>query len=255
MMKTVVILPTYNEADNLSPLVEAIFRHLPDAAICVVDDHSPDGTGRIADQLANRHPGRIRVLHRHQKQGLGMAYRHAFEELLKTDVSRVIQMDADFSHPPEVLPKLAAALDSHDFVLGSRYVPGGGVRGWSLFRRWVSVAGNHYARWMLKLPIRDLTGGFKAFNRRVLEYLATCPVDSVGYNFQIETTARSIARGFSCVEIPFYFEERKTGVSKMSKGIIWEASVKTFRLRRSLKKENHNRWGSEITPNRVSRPI
>ncbi len=232
MVKTIVILPTYNEAENICPMVEAIFAQIPSTQILIVDDNSPDGTGKIADNLAKNKPEQVFVLHRPKKEGLGKAYLEAFHQVLKMNVDQIIQMDTDFSHPPSLLPKLLEALRQYDFVLGCRYIKGGGTQNWSFKRRLLSRMGNLYAKTVLNLPIHDLTGGFKAFNRRVIEHLVTCPIDSQGYNFQIETTARALAAGFKCVEIPFVFIERENGTSKMSRGVVWEAVVKTFRLRK-----------------------
>ncbi len=234
-MRTLVVLPTYNEAENLKPMVEAIFAQIPTSHILVVDDRSPDGTGEIADQLARDFPKKVYVLHRPAKDGLGKAYQAAFAQALKMGFEQIMQMDVDFSHPVSLLPKMIQQLDNHDFVLGSRYVPGGGTKNWSFKRKFISRMGNLYAKKILKLPIQDLTGGFKAFNRRVLEYLLQFPIESHGYNFQIEMTARALAAGFTCIEVPFLFTERRQGKSKMTKGIIFEAFWKIFRLRRILK--------------------
>lgn len=235
MSNPLVILPTYNEAENLEPLVEQIFLRLPQILVLVVDDGSPDGTGEIADKLAEKYPGRVQVLKRTKKEGLGKAYLEAFEFVLTLNVDQIVQMDADFSHPPSLLPKLLEALKEYDFVLGSRYTSGGSIENWNLSRRLLSKMGNIYAKTILHLPVRDLTGGFKAFNRSVLEFLVHYPITSHGYYFQIETTARAIAAGFSFTEIPFTFTERRKGVSKMSKGIVWEALIKTFQLRKIVK--------------------
>lgn len=231
---TIVIIPTYNEAKNITPLVAEVFRYLPKTKIMIVDDNSPDGTGKIVDQLAQQYDSQIFVFHRTKKEGLGRAYQFAFEEALNMDVDQIIQMDADFSHPPQVLPLFLERLKEYDFVLGSRYVKGGRTKNWSHTRHILSHLGNYYARFILGLPIHDLTGGFKAFNRRVIEYLIKQPLDSQGYSFQIETTAKALAKGFSCCEVPFTFTERVLGKSKISYSIIGEALIKTFQLRKSL---------------------
>ncbi len=233
-MKTTVILPIYNEAENIRPIIEAVLRHLPEAHLLIVDDNSPDGSGVIADSLARERGGPIEVLHRPEKEGLGKAYLAAFRHLLKGETTQMIQMDADFSHPPELLPRLVEGLDHADFVLASRYVAGGGTQNWNWRRRALSRLGNLYARRALRLGVRDLTGGYKAYNRRVVEFLAGLPLDAAGYYFQIETTARALSQGFTCREIPFLFTERREGQSKMSRRIIGEAFYKTLRLRRSL---------------------
>lgn len=231
---TIVIIPTYNEAKNITPLVAEVFQYLPKTKIMIVDDNSPDGTGEIADQLAQQYDSQIFVFHRTKKEGLGRAYQFAFEEALNMGIEQIIQMDADFSHPPQVLPLFLEKLKDYDFVLGSRYVSGGRTKNWSHTRRILSHLGNYYARFILGLPTKDLTGGFKAFNRPVIEYLMKQPLDSLGYSFQIETTAKALAKGFCCCEVPFTFTERATGKSKISYSIIGEALIKTFQLKKSL---------------------
>jgi dolichol-phosphate mannosyltransferase len=235
MSRVGVLIPTYNEAENLAPLVAEIRRSLPEAQVWILDDASPDGTGALADQLAWADPEGVRVLHRPAKEGLGKAYRDGFRAVLKTDLQRFVQMDADFSHPPEVLPRLVAALDRVDLALGSRYVPGGGTEGWSLLRREISRSGNRYARAVLGGPVKDLTGGFKAYRRCVLENYLTIPASSTGYGFQIEFTALALASGFTWEEVPFVFPDRKAGASKMSPGIAAEAFVNVLRLRKRLR--------------------
>lgn len=236
-LKSVVILPTYNESENLPKIVPAILATLPQTHILVVDDNSPDGTGKIADDLSQQFPNQIFVLHRQAKEGLGRAYLAAFRHVLDLGYEQIIQMDADFSHPIEVLPHLLKGLESYDFVVGSRYISGGGVANWSLLRRLISRGGNLYAKIVLGQPIQDLTGGFKAFHRRVLKFLTNTPIQSVGYHFQIETTTRALNEGFSCGEIPFVFQERAQGHSKMSKSIFFEALWQTLQLRQTLKQQ------------------
>lgn len=233
-MKALVVLPTYNEAENIGPMSEAILKVSPEIHLLVVDDNSPDGTGQIADQLALEHPGRLHVLHRKEKSGLGPAYLAGFHWALEAGYERVVQMDADFSHPVALIPQMLQALQESDFVMGSRYIKGGGIKNWGRVRRFISRGGNYYARFILRLGIKDLTGGFKAFNRRVLEYLLSCPIHSRGYHFQIEMTARAITKGFHCREIPFTFEERTAGQSKMDGGIFIEAMIQTLRLKWKL---------------------
>ena len=229
-----LILPTYNEAENIEALVEAATRHLASTGVAhtilVVDDNSPDGTGRIADGLAERR-AEVRVLHRARKQGLGRAYLAGFDMALANGADLVLEMDSDFSHDPADLPRLIAAAGAADLVLGSRYVPGGGVTNWGAVRRAVSWAGCAYARLVLGVPVRDLTGGFKCFNRRVLEALDLAQVHADGYGFQIELTYRAIQAGFTVTEVPILFRERRVGQSKMTARIALEAVWKVPALR------------------------
>ena len=231
MSRALVVLPTYNEAGNLERLVREVLEHQVD--VLVVDDNSPDGTGAIADGLA-RELDAVEVLHRPRKAGLGRAYVAAFEHALESGAELVIEMDADFSHDPADLPRLVAAADDADLVLGSRYVEGGGVVDWGLLRRMLSRGGSVYARAVLGVPVRDLTGGFRCFRREVLERIAPADVDANGYAFQIEVTYRAIRAGFRVVEIPIVFRDRALGRSKMTPGIAFEAvwRVLALRLRR-----------------------
>jgi dolichol-phosphate mannosyltransferase len=229
-----LILPTYNEADNLEPLVRAVLPQLDGTAlphtILVVDDGSPDGTGEIADRLAaDLSP--VRVLHRARKQGLGRAYLAGFELALDAGADLVMEMDADFSHDPRDVPRLIAAAGAADLVLGSRYVPGGGVENWGLRRRLLSRGGCAYARVLLGIPVRDLTGGFKCFNRRVLEAIDLADVRADGYAFQIELTYRAVRAGFRVAEVPILFRERRDGASKMTARVTLEAVWKVPALR------------------------
>jgi dolichol-phosphate mannosyltransferase len=229
-----LILPTYNEAENLEPLVQALLPRLEATGmshtILVVDDDSPDGTGREADRLAREIP-QLEVLHRAHKQGLGRAYLAGFEVALDGGAELVMEMDADFSHDPADVPRLIAAADAADLVLGSRYVPGGGVANWGVARRIVSRGGCAYARLVLGIPVRDLTGGFKCFHRRVLETLDLTGVHANGYGFQIELTYRAVLAGFTVTEVPIVFRERRRGVSKMTPRIALEAVWKVPALR------------------------
>ncbi len=233
--RALVILPTYNERENLEPLTSAIFREtepLPlDLSILVVDDSSPDGTGQLADLLAERDE-RISVLHRPRKAGLGRAYLAGFAWGLERGFDLLLEMDADFSHAPRYLPALLRASVEADLVLGSRYVPGGGVLNWGLGRRLLSRGGSLYARTLLGLPQHDLTGGFKVFRREALEALDLPSVRSEGYAFQIELTLRAYRRGLRIVEVPIVFEDRRVGQSKMSRGIVSEALWVVWKLRR-----------------------
>jgi dolichol-phosphate mannosyltransferase len=229
-----LILPTYNEADNLDALVRAVLSQLVGTGlrhtILVVDDSSPDGTGEIADRLASD-LAPVRVLHRARKQGLGRAYLEGFGLALDSGADLVIEMDADFSHDPADVPRLIAAAGAADLVLGSRYVTGGGVENWGLFRRLLSRGGCAYARLLLGIPVRDLTGGFKCFTRRVLEAIDLAEVHADGYAFQIELTYRAVRAGFRVAEVPILFRERREGASKMSARVTLEAVWKVPALR------------------------
>jgi dolichol-phosphate mannosyltransferase len=229
-----LILPTYNEAENLERIVRAALPRLAEGSaephVLVVDDGSPDGTGKIADRLAAELP-EVEVLHRGVKEGLGRAYIAGFRHALDRGAEQLIEMDADFSHDPADLPRLIAAADAADLVLGSRYVPGGGVENWGGLRRLVSRGGSWYARVLLGVPVRDLTGGFKCFNRRVLEAIDLNGVHANGYGFQIELTYRAIQAGFTVAEVPIRFRERREGQSKMTPRIALEAVWKVPALR------------------------
>ena len=223
-----VVLPTYNERENVPLIVPAILAASPLVDVLVVDDNSPDGTGKLADDLAAHDP-RVRVLHRERKEGLGRAYLAGFAEALRAGYGRIVEMDADFSHDPSRLPALLAT--DADVVLGSRYVPGGGTVNWGTGRRMLSRGGSLYARAILGVSVRDLTGGFKCFRRKVLEDLDLPSVRSSGYAFQIELTWRAIRRGFKVVEVPILFTDRRVGKSKMSRSIVAEALWMVWKLR------------------------
>jgi dolichol-phosphate mannosyltransferase len=225
-----VCLPTYDEAENLRPIVEAILAATPDVDVLVVDDNSPDGTGRLADEIAAREP-RVQVLHRAGKEGLGKAYLAGFAWALGRGYSLVLEMDADFSHDPRYLPALLEKARQADLVLGSRNVPGGGTVNWSLARRLLSRGGSLYARLILGLPVRDLTGGFKCFHREVLEAIDLPTVECSGYAFQIELTFRAFRKGFRIAEVPIVFVDRRVGQSKMSQRIVLEAVRKVWSIR------------------------
>jgi dolichol-phosphate mannosyltransferase len=232
-----VVIPTYNEAVNVERIVRAtdaeLERIVPgDHRILVVDDNSPDGTGAIADALAAELPT-LEVLHRAVKGGLGHAYRAGFTHALASGAERVIEMDADFSHDPRYLPGLVEASSGADLVLGSRYVPGGGVRDWGLVRRLVSRGGGLYARAILGVDVHDLTGGFKCIRREVLEAIDLDSVRADGYVFQIEVTYRALIAGFTVTEVPIVFQDRQAGTSKMSPRIALEAMWLVPQLRRS----------------------
>ncbi len=234
-----LILPTYNEAENLEGIVRAVLPWLERAAgedgfrILVVDDNSPDGTGRIADLLCEE-VDCLRVLHRPAKQGLGPAYVAGFRYALDQGAVDVIEMDADFSHDPAYLPGLiGTARDGADLVLGSRYIEGGGVENWHWLRKLISRGGCWYARLILRVDVRDLTGGFKCFRAEALQAIDFETVGASGYAFQIEMTYRALRRGLRVVEIPIVFKERREGRSKMSRAVAWEAVKLVPRIRRS----------------------
>jgi dolichol-phosphate mannosyltransferase len=229
--RAVVCLPTYNEAENVGPIVEAILAAAP-VDVLVIDDGSPDGTGRLADAIAAREP-RVQVLHRAAKEGLGKAYLAGFAWALGRGYDLVLEMDADFSHDPRYLPTLLDRAGEADLVLGSRNVPGGGTVNWGAVRKLVSRGGSLYARAILGIPVRDLTGGFKCFRRRVLESIDLGTVECSGYAFQIELTYRAIRKGFRVVEVPIVFVDRRVGHSKMSKRIVLEALRKVWSIRSS----------------------
>ncbi len=231
-----VVLPTYNEIENLPAIAPAILERLPGATLLVVDDSSPDGTGDLADRMAFD-TTRIRVLHRPGKEGLGKAYVDGFKQALSNGAGRVVQMDADWSHDPAYLPTLVGRLEGSgetggaDLVIGSRYVKGGGVRNWGLLRRFVSLGGSMFARTVLRLSTRDLTGGFKAWRQQTLASLPWDHLHSGGYVFQIETTFLASRNGARVAEVPIVFVDRTLGASKMSRRIIVEALAVVLQLR------------------------
>ncbi len=231
MPRVLVVTPTYNERDNLERFVAAVHASVPDAHVLVVDDASPDGTGKIADRLAGR-DDRVRVLHRSGKLGIGSAYLEGFRQGLRDGYDVLVQMDTDLSHDPRYLPDLLGAIDrGSDLVLGSRNIPGGGVEGWGPGRHFLSKGGSLYSRSILGLPIRDLTSGFKAWRREVLEAIELGAVRSEGYSFQIEMTWRAVGRGFEVSEVPIVFVDRRAGKSKMSRQIFLEAVLMVWKLR------------------------
>jgi dolichol-phosphate mannosyltransferase len=226
-----VCLPTYNERENLEPMLRALEGVLgPDDRVLVIDDDSPDGTGELADRLAAE-LGFVDVLHRPEKEGLGPAYLAGFRLALDAGAELIVEIDCDFSHDPLDLPRLLTAADEADVVLGSRYVSGGGIENWGLLRRAISAGGSLYARLLLGVPVRDLTGGFKVFRRAVLEAIPLDRVRSRGYAFQIELTYRALRRGFRVEEVPIRFADRAVGGSKMSRAIVLEAIWKVPLLR------------------------
>jgi dolichol-phosphate mannosyltransferase len=230
-MRTVICLPTYDEHENLEPMVRALGGlGLEGLEVLVIDDASPDGTGEIADRLSTELPW-VHVMHRERKDGLGPAYLAGFRRALELGADLVFELDCDFSHDPADVPRLVAAADEADLVLGSRYVPGGGTRNWGLLRRLISRGGSLYAQALLQLGIRDLTGGFKCYRRVVLETIDLDDISSLGYAFQIETTYRALRAGFRVIEVPITFADREVGGSKMSKAIVLEAVWKVPLLR------------------------
>jgi len=224
-----VCLPTYNERENLEKMIRSL--EPLGVSVLVIDDNSPDGTGEIADRLAGE-LANVSVLHRERKEGLGPAYLAGFHRALADGAELVLEMDCDFSHDPKDVPRLIEACEGGaDLVLGSRYVPGGGTANWGLVRRIISWGGSFYARVILGVRIRDLTGGFKCYRRRVLESLDLDAVHSKGYAFQIETTYRTLRQGFRVVEVPIRFADRTEGTSKMSRAIVLEAVTRVPALR------------------------
>ncbi|MBV9169584.1 MAG: polyprenol monophosphomannose synthase [Chloroflexi bacterium] len=232
MPGSLVVLPTYNERENIEAIVSAVLSQGDDFDVLVVDDNSPDGTGQIADQLAATRPDRVHVMHRAGKLGLGTAYIEGFSWALADDYDYVFEMDCDFSHDPADLPRLRAAVQNGaDVAVGSRWVPGGGTRNWSFLRTFISRGGSIYARVILGVPINDLTSGFKCFSRRVLERLDLRSVRSNGYAFQVEMNYRCFQRGFLTTEVPITFVDRRVGKSKMGGNIVTEAMLVVLSLR------------------------
>ncbi|MEV5595199.1 polyprenol monophosphomannose synthase [Streptomyces sp. NPDC052496] len=219
---TLVIIPTYNEAENIKPIVSRVRTSVPEAHILVADDNSPDGTGKIADELAAA-DDHVQVLHRKGKEGLGAAYLAGFRWGIEHGFGVLVEMDADGSHRPEELPRLLTALKGADLVLGSRWVPGGRVVNWPKHREYLSRGGSTYCRAMLDVPLRDVTGGYRAFRKETLEGLGLDEVASQGYCFQVDLARRAVEGGFHVVEVPITFVERERGDSKMSKDIVVEA--------------------------------
>jgi len=229
-MRSIVIVPTYDEAEGIITMLDAVFLEAPDVDVLVVDDNSPDGTAR----LVTGHPeyrNRLHLLSRRKKDGLGAAYRAGFTWALEGSYDAIVQMDADLSHPPDRLPALLAALEHADVAIGSRYVRGGGVRRWTLGRRAISRGGNIYVRMVLGLSVRDTTAGFKAFRRDALERIGALNSESNGYCFQIENTWRASRLGLRIVEVPITFTDRTLGESKMTSDIVGEAMLRVLTWR------------------------
>ncbi len=226
-----VVVPTYNEADSIGPLIERVLALGTRYRLLVVDDDSPDGTGRIVETFASSNPDRVRLLSRSKKEGIGRAYVAGFEVALATDATLIAQMDADLSHDPSDLRRLVEATDGADLVLGSRYVEGGDTAGWPRHRKIISRIGGRYARVVLNVPIQDLTGGFKVYRRPALEALDIDQIESDGYVFQIETTYKTVLNGFRVVEVPIHFIDRVAGKSKLSRRIVFEAMLVVWKLK------------------------
>ncbi len=227
-----IVIPTFNEAENISNLVSAIFElPLEGMNILFVDDNSPDGTGKIADQLSLTHPGRIYALHRPGKKGLGSAYIEGFRHALGLGADAIVQMDADFSHPPVKILEFSQMLDKSDVAIGSRYIPGGSLdTQWPMWRKGLSAFGNIYAKIILRLPIHDATGGYRAWRRETLLGMPLEKVRSNGYAFQVEMIYLAYRLGYSIIEVPFYFADRRWGSSKMSFAIQMEAAVRVWQM-------------------------
>ncbi len=230
-MRTLIVIPTYNEIENLKPLAEAVLSMTPtNVEVLIVDDGSPDGTGQMADTIAKAN-ARLHVLHRPGKMGLGTAYVQGFAWGLDRGFESLIEMDADFSHHPKYLARMLELLEQCDVVVGSRYVPGGGTLNWGLGRRILSLCGSFYSRMILGAPIRDFTGGFNGWRRSVLEAVHLSTLQSDGYSFQIELKYRAFLKKFKWIEFPIIFEDRKVGKSKMNRRIIFEALGRVWKFR------------------------
>jgi dolichol-phosphate mannosyltransferase len=237
MVQPTIIIPTYNEAENLPKLVSALF-DLPidDLHLLVVDDNSPDGTGQLAEELSLNYPGRLQVIHRAGKLGLGTAYIRGFRYAIEAGAGALIQMDADFSHPPEKLVELVNAIETCDVVIGSRYVTGGSVdEQWPIWRKALSAFGNLYARIILQLPVKDATGGFRVYRRETLMGMPLEMIRSNGYAFQVEMTYVAHRLGFVFKEVPIYFADRQWGKSKMSFDIQKEAALRVWQMKREYR--------------------
>jgi dolichol-phosphate mannosyltransferase len=229
-MKALIIIPTYNEKDNLSPLLKKIFLHAPEIDILIVDDNSPDGTGELADEIHEQN-AQVNVLHRPDKQGLGTAYITGFKYAIEHGYDAAFEMDADFSHDPRYLPDFLKAIENADLVIGSRYIYGGGTPNWSILRRLISGGGNIFARFMLGIPVHDCTAGYRLYRRRVLENIDLDRIQSQGYAFQIELVYRVRQHGFKIVETPIVFMDRRVGKSKMSRKIVIEGFTYVLKAR------------------------
>jgi dolichol-phosphate mannosyltransferase len=229
-MKTLIIIPTYNEIENLRPLLETVFSYAPETDLLIVDDNSPDGTGELADKIHEEDP-RVHVLHRAGKLGLGTAYIAGFKYAVEHGYDAAFEMDADFSHDPRYLPDFLREIEHADLVIGSRYVRGGGTPNWTLMRRIISGGGNLFARFMLGMPIRDCTAGYRCYRREVLENLDLATIQTQGYGFQVEMAYRVWKHNYKIVETPIIFMDRRVGKSKMSRKIFFEGFLYVVRQR------------------------
>jgi dolichol-phosphate mannosyltransferase len=251
-MKTLIIIPTYNEYDNMRPLLEQIFTYAPASDILIVDDNSPDGTGKLADEIAAQN-SQVHVMHRAGKLGLGTAYIAGFKYAVEHQYDAAFEMDADFSHDPRYLPDFLKAIESADLVIGSRYIRGGGTPNWSLLRRFISGGGNIFARFMLGIPVHDCTAGFRCYRRQVLESIGLDTIESQGYAFQVELAYRVYKRGFKIVETPIIFLDRRVGKSKMSRAIFLEGF--TWVVRARLGKTSATRKVASLPVEPAARPV
>ena len=243
-MKTLIIIPTYNELENLRPLLQEIFSYAQETDVLIVDDNSPDGTGKLADEIHNEN-SQVHVLHRAGKLGLGTAYIAGFKYAVAHDYDAAFEMDADFSHDPRYLPDFLKAIEHADLVIGSRYIPGGGTPNWSFLRRFISGGGNIFARFMLGIPVQDCTAGFRCYRRQVLESIDLDTIQSQGYAFQVEMAYRVMRQGFKIVETPIVFMDRRIGKSKMSRKIVIEAFIYVLRARFGKKPPAHTPTGQK----------
>jgi dolichol-phosphate mannosyltransferase len=249
-MKTLIIIPTYNEIDNLRPLLKEIFSYAPETDILIVDDNSPDGTGELADEIHEQN-AQVNVLHRPEKQGLGTAYIAGFKYAIEHGYDAAFEMDADFSHDPRYLPDFLKAIENADLVIGSRYIPGGDTPNWSIPRRLISGGGNIFARFMLGIPVHDCTAGYRCYRRGVLENIDLDAIQSQGYAFQIELAYRVMKQGFKIVETPIVFMDRRIGKSKMSRKIVIEGFTYVLKARFSKEAGRSKSTGSESKPEQL----
>jgi len=229
-MKTLIIIPTYNELENLRPLLEGVFSYAPETNILIVDDNSPDGTGKLADEMSEK-DSRVKVMHRAGKLGLGTAYIAGFKYAIDKGYDAAFEMDADFSHDPKYLPDFLKAIENADLVIGSRYIKGGSTPNWKLMRRIISGGGNIYTRIILGIPVHDCTAGFRCYRREVLENIDPDSVQAQGYAFQVEMAYRVYKKGYMIVETPIVFMDRRVGSSKMSGNIFIEGFTSVLRMR------------------------
>lgn len=250
-MKTLIIIPTYNEIENLPPLLEQVFSYLPETDVLIVDDNSPDGTGKLADEMHSKNP-QIHVLHRTGKLGLGTAYIAGFKYAIANKYDAAFEMDADFSHNPIYLPDFIKAIENADLVIGSRYIPGGSTPNWSFTRRMISGCGNIFARFMLGIKVHDCTAGFRLYRREVLESIDLDTIQSQGYAFQVELAYRVMQQGFRIVETPIVFMDRRVGQSKMSQKIVFEALTYVIRARFSKKPAKRQQVATSIPGNQAA---